>query len=264
MIICALKPLLPGRFPVVTCCGARRPASDVPVLAQMSFLLLLLNASVCHAAGFPAPSGKFTFDGKSYTETATFTNTSITNKSLYLNGEYFTGYVGKEAERRGKGYTAVFRPLVFDYRKFTAVVKLCPENISHGATLLVGGTSCRWFVMRAGSDGRIELSFNNFQVRHPVESLTVTNGQWLTLAITFDLQSRRVIIYANGTRADEVVLPEDFALDVMNDAKWKESDKVVTFTDYANGGTFQGFVAGLLTFNSILAPNQMRRLFPRN
>jgi len=48
----------------------------------------------------------------------------------------------------------------------------------------------------------------------------------------------------------------------MNDEKWKEADKVLTFTDCANGGTFRGLVAGLLTFNSVLTSNQVSLLFP--
>jgi hypothetical protein len=224
---------------------------------------MLLNTLICHAADIPAPSGRFTFEGKPYTGTVTLTNTSVTNGSLYLNGHYHY-HDQRDGRPFGEPYTALFRPLAFDYQQFTAVVKLRPEDISHGATLLAGGTGHRWLVLSADKDGRVELSLNNFQFRHPVASLTVTNGQWITLALSFDLQRRRVVIYANGAGADEVQLPKEFVLDVMNDVKWKEPDKVLGFTDYAHGGTFRGLVAGLLTFNSTLAPNQVRPLFPKN
>jgi len=97
---------------------------------------LVLNIVTCHAAGFPTPSGKFTFEGKRYAGTITPTDTIITNNSLYLTGDY-------------KWPPVAFRPLVFDYRRFTVVVKLRPEIISHGVTLLAGGTACRWFVVNA-------------------------------------------------------------------------------------------------------------------
>jgi len=218
-------------------------------LVGYSALVLLLNTLTCRAADFPAPSGRFTFEGKPYIGTATLTNSIITNSVLYFSGKY-------------EWPPEVFRPLALDYRRFTVVAKLRPESISQGITLLVGGIDCRWFVLDADKDGRVELSFNNHAFSHPVEGLTITNGQWITLGLTFDLQSRSVVVYANGKRADGILLPETLDLQIISDAKWKDSDKHLTFTDGANGGTFRGAVAGLLTFNTVLSANQMRLLFP--
>ena len=215
------------------------------------FLALLLNVMACHAADFPAPSGRFTFDGTRYTGTVTLLDPIITNSSLYLTGEY-------------KWPPAAFRPLIFNYQRFTVAAKLRPEIVSHGVTLLAGGTAHRWFVLNTDKDGRVELSFNNHEFRHAVEGLTVTNGQWTILALTFDLQSKRAVVYANGKRADEIVLPETFNLDIINDLKWRDSDKELTFTDCSGGGTFRGLVAGLLAFDSTLSSNQVRLLFPKN
>jgi hypothetical protein len=218
-------------------------------LAGILLLVLLPGILICRAADFPAPSGRFTFEGKKQIGTATLNDSIITNSSLYVTGEY-------------KWPPAVFRPLVLSYHRFTVVTKIRPDFVNYGATLLVGGTGHRWFIISANKDGKIELSFNNHAFRHPVEGLTITNGQWTTLALAFDLQAKRAVIYANGTRADEIVLPENFDLAVVNDMKWKESDKELTFTDGATGGTFRGLVAGLLTFDSILSPDQVRLLFP--
>jgi hypothetical protein len=226
-----------------------------PNFTKISFLILLQVVSNSYAGAFPAPTGRFTFEGNPYIGTANLTNTVISNNSLHLNGIYFTQF--------GNPSVAVFKPKVFDYRRFTVVVKLQPESSCEKA-LFAGGTSCRWFVMRTDKQGRVELSFNNFQLRHPVESLAVTNGQWITLALCFDLQSRRAIIYADGRRADEVILPKDFDLAVISDATWRESDKVLTFTDYSNGNTFEGLVAGVLIFDAILSADQVLRLFPKH
>jgi len=223
-------------------------SSAAPRLAGYSALVLLLNTICCGAANFPAPSGKFTFEGKPYVGTPIITNAVITNNSLFFPGKY-------------NWLPDLFWPLVFNYQQFSIVVKLRPENISY-ATLLVGGTGHRWLVVNTDKDGRVKLSFNNHQFRHAVDSLIITNGQWTTLALTFDLQARKTVVYANGKQAEAIVLPEAFVLDVMNDEKWRESDKVLTFTDGATGGTFRGLVAGLLTFNSVLSPNQVRLLFP--
>jgi hypothetical protein len=233
------------------------------LLGVLGLLSLLSAAGVStgRAEGFPLLSGKFTFEGKPYVGTATLINTSVTNAALFLNGEYSTDYWG-DGKPGGKGYTAVFRPSVFHYERFTAVVKLRPENISVGAILLAGGVSCRWFVLSSDQDGKVELSLNNRRFRHPIHNLTLTNGQWITLALTVDLQAKAIVVYANGTRVDELVLPEGFVLDVMNDEKWKEHDKVLTFTNYSYGGTFHGLVAGLLTFDTILTGDQLRQLFP--
>lgn len=219
----------------------------------------------CHAADLPTPSGKFTFEGKPYIGTATLTNTTATNASLFLNGVYFFA--------DGKPYTAVFRPTVFHYEGFTAVVKLRPEKEvtpkqdwypAPGNVLLAGGQAHRWLVLRCDRSGKVKLSLNNnnfnYPTNHPIKSLTVTNGQWTTLALTVDLQTKTIVTYANGNRVDELLLPKDFVLDVVNDRQWKEADKVLTFTDYSDGGTFHGHVAGLLTFDAILTDDQACRL----
>lgn len=234
------------------------------LIAAVGLLSLLLapDVSTASAAGFPVPSGKFTFEGKPYIGTAILTNTSVTNAALFLNGEYSTDYWG-DGKPGGKGYTAVFRPSLLHYERFTAVVKLRPEKISAGATLLAGGVSCRWFVLTSDQGGKIELSLNNHAFRHPIPNLTLTNGQWITLALTLDLQAKTIALYANGNRVDELRLPEDFVLDVVNDETWKEHDKVLTFTNYSYGGTFHGLVAGLLTFDAILTGDQVRQLFPK-
>jgi hypothetical protein len=235
--------------------GLARGHAGASISTKISFLLLLQIVSNSYAGTFPAPTGKFTFEGHPYIGSASLTNSVITNNCLYLNGIYFT--------RLGNPSRAVFKPKVFDYRRFTVVVKLQPEN-SCEKTLFAGGTSCRWFVMRTDKKGQIELSFNNLEFRHPVESLAVTNGQWITLALCFDLESRRALVYADGRQADEVILPKDFDLAVINDTTWRESDKVLTFTDYSNGNTFKGLVAGILTFDTILSAEQVRQLFPKH
>lgn len=227
-----------------------QPVSVAMRLVGLVALVLLVSAGPAYGADFPTPSGKFTFEGKRRVGSATLADATITNGWLYLSGEY-------------KWPPALFWPSALDYQRFTVVAKLRPENTSHGNTLLVGGTGHRWFVISTDNDGRVQVSFNNHEFRHPVESLTITNDRWITLALAFDLKAKRAVLYADGKRADEIVLPDNFDLAVINDAKWRDSDKHLTFTDGANGGTFRGLVAGLLTFDAILSPEQVPRLFPK-
>ncbi len=230
-------------------------------------LFTALGVLDCHAADLPTASGKFTFDGKPHIGTATLTNTIVTNASLFLNGVYYTS--------DGKPYTAVFRPSVFHYDRFTTVVKLRPEmemtskqnwQRSPRNVLLAGGPAHRWLVLSCDPSGKVKLSLNNntfnypYPTNHPIKNLTVTNGQWTTLALTVDLQAKSIVTYANGNRVDELRLPKDFVLSVMNDEEWKEADKELTFTDYSDAGTFHGHVAGLLTFDAILTDDQACRL----
>jgi hypothetical protein len=233
--------------------------------AAAAATLSSLHSLDARAADLPTPSGKFTFEGQPHIGTVCLTNTTVTNASLFLNGVYYFA--------DGKPYAAVFRPSVFDYDRFTIVVKLLPENklrpektsqghvlLSPWTVLLAGGESCRWLVLRSNKDGKVELALNNHEFRHAITNLTVTNAQWTTLALTVDLQAKAIGIYANGNQVDRLLLPKDFVLKVMNDEKWKEGDKALTFTDYADGGTFHGLVAGLLTFDAILTGDQVRRL----
>jgi hypothetical protein len=121
--------------------------------------------------------------------------------------------------------------------------------------------SARWLALTVVETNRLELSLNNHRFRHTVENVAITNGAWITLAASFDQETRRVVVYVNGLRAEEIQLPGDFTLDIMNDEKFREYDKVWTFTNYSYGGTFQGLVAGLLSFNVILSDDQVKQLF---
>jgi hypothetical protein len=210
--------------------------------------LMLLSTILAGAADFPKPTGKFTFDGKSYVGAATLEQAVVTNNSLYLSGEYTWPGI-------------IFRPLKFDYDRFTVVAKLRPEKVSDGGTLLVGGLSCRWFVLQTDAGGNVELSFNNHEFRHTIANLVITNGEWITFGLSFDNGSKRAIVYRNGKMAEEIALPEAFVLDIPE--QWRESDKVLTFTDGSIGRSFDGFAAGLLTFNEALSAEQIRKLFPR-
>jgi hypothetical protein len=232
---------------------------------KISFLVFgLINILVCHAQAFPTPAAKFTFEGKPFIGTAILTNTIIQSNALYLNGEYSSDYWGDE-KQSSKGYTAVFRPAIFHYDKFTVVFKARPEDTSgQKRTLLVGGPSFRWLVLSIRDQNHLELSLNNHAFHHLIENVTITNGEWSVLAVSFDLKARKVIVYFNGARAAQISLPPDFVLEIMNDTEFKEYDKAWTFTNYSYGGTFQGLVAGLLTFDTILSDEQVKRLFPKS
>jgi hypothetical protein len=228
---------------------------------KLTLLLFVASISICAATEPLSPSGEFLFDGKHpYVGVATVSNIMVRGKALYLNGKYSTDYWGDD--KKHVGYTAVFRPSNLTYEKFTVAVKLRPEDVSGSkGTLLVGGASARWLALTVVETNRLELSLNNHRFRHTVENVAITNGAWITLAASFDQETRRVVVYVNGLRAEEIQLPGDFTLDIMNDEKFREYDKVWTFTNYSYGGTFQGLVAGLLSFNVILSDDQVKQLF---
>jgi hypothetical protein len=234
------------------------------VKTELAFLFLLAGISLGAGAEIPSPSGEFLFDGKHpYVGSATISNVTVRGKALYFNGKYSTDYWGDD--KKHVGYTAVFRPLNLIFEKFTVAVKLRPEDISGSKkTLLVGGASSRWLALSLAETNRLELSLNNQRFRHVIDLVIITNGAWVTLATSFDLEARKIIVYVNGLRADEIQLPADFTLDIISDEKFREYDKVWTFTNYSDAGTFQGMVAGLLSFNSVLSDDEVKKLFPNN
>ena len=226
-----------------------------------TFLFLLVGTWFSEADTMPAPSGEFLFDGKHpYVGIATVSNVMVRGKAIYLNGKYSTDYWGDDKQH--VGYTAVFRPLNFSYEKFTVAVKLKPENLSEAKkTLLVGGASDRWLALTVGESNRLEISLNNHRFHQTLDNDTITNGVWITLATSFDLEARKAIVYTNGIRAGEIQLPADFILEVLSDERFREYDKVWTFTNYSYCGTFEGLVGGLLSFNAILSDDQVKQLF---
>jgi hypothetical protein len=218
--------------------------------AKRALFLLVITSVHANAEEFPAPSGRFTFEGKAYIGTATLTNATIRDKALYFDGKY-------------RVPAATFWPRAFRYQQFTVVTKLQPGNFTNEIALLVGGTAHRWLALKADYRGQVKLSLNNSDFRQVIERVKVKKGEWITLAVSFDLQTLKIVVYANGVRVSQILLPQGFVLAVVNDAKWRDSDKVWTFTDFSSGDTFQGLVAGLLTFDTVLSDDQVMRISPQ-
>jgi hypothetical protein len=229
------------------------------ILWLSGFVCACLLVSAGLAAELPSPTAQFTFDGKRCIGKAVLNNITNHDRALYLNGKYSTWYDG---DKEGEGYTAVFRPVHFDYRKFTVAVKVQPEDIAE-RTLLVGGTSYRWLALRVNSRGQLQFSLNNDEFRRPIEGVKVARGEWISIAVSFDLEAREVVVYVNGARASLISLPKDFKLAILDSEIWREHDKVWTFTNYSYGGTFHGLVAELLSFDTVLSDEQVHQLFQR-
>ncbi len=220
------------------------------------FFVILINTTVCRAAELPTPTARFVFNGTRYIGTATLINTTIRDNALYLDGKYCY-YCTNASE----GYTAVFRPSVFNYQKFTVATKLQTEDFTNGRTLFVGGTHCRWLAINVNSQGRIELKLNNGRFSRDIEGINLIQGNWASITISFDLTAKKIVVYFNGNRASQILLPPDFVLEIINDSEWNKDDKAWTFTNYSNGRTFRGLIAGLLTFDTILSDDQVLQLF---
>jgi hypothetical protein len=202
----------------------------------------------------------FVFHGK--TQDATENNgpvrlrfTEFRDNALYINGRFGLGREGKEG-----GYTAVFHTPSLNYGKFTAAILFKAESFDARKTnILTAGEGYRWFGLSRSRAGRLEITLNNAKWSREIETAPLDEGKWTSVVCGADFVARRVVVYFNGTKAQEIRLPARFALEVTSSQE-KENEKNWSFTNYGNGTVFHGLVDRLLISNHMLSPGELAGL----
>ncbi|MSU45941.1 MAG: hypothetical protein EXS42_02135 [Lacunisphaera sp.] len=83
---------------------------------------------------------------------------------------------------------------------------------------------------------------------------------WTTIACAVDLPRQQVVIFQDGRRVGEILLPRDFVLDVLKNPQDLPSSNDLSFTNYSNGEVFHGWVDDLIIYNTILPSDELGRL----
>ena len=117
------------------------------------------------------------------------------NKELYLNGNYQYGKDGDD------GYVAIAQLNQFDYGSFTVSLEFKADDFDGDhRTILVGGTSYRWFSIRRNNDGYLELTFNNQQilVKFPEDAQwKLKSGKWYRVICSVNIngENNRILTH---------------------------------------------------------------------
>jgi hypothetical protein len=206
----------------------------------------------------PAPLVHFRFNGNAKNEgkdIAPFElkNTEFRDGALYLNGRY-------EFSRDRNGYRAVFKTPKLNYKAFTVAIRIKAEQFTPGkSTILVGGTSARWFGMNRAESGNLTVTLNNQAFAREIADTQLDAGQWIVVACGVDLRTRRLVVFVNGKKADDFTLPKDFRLNVIG-SSMENSDKNWSFANYSNADVFCGLVDELIIHNRLLTDDEFSRI----
>jgi hypothetical protein len=84
-------------------------------------------------------------------------------------------------------------------------------------------------------------------------------NQWVTLAVSCDLDARQAVVYLDGKKEAAIQLPDDLKLDVVG-TNSEQSDKVWAVTNYSNGNAFKGQVDELVIFGRVLSDAEIKAL----
>ena len=183
-------------------------------------------------------------------ENAPFTEGQV----LYLNGEYFYSV--------DPGYLALAQISRFYYDQFTVSTDFhaLVFDIAEGKdTLIIGGSSYRWFGLRYRND-ELQLTLNNQRFVHTLAGVHLQVGRWYNISASFDLQAKTVVVMLDGELVGTIKLDSEFTLDVIGSAS-DPSDRNFTYTNYSYGGVFHGYVDNLIVFNRALSTDEMRDLY---
>ena len=211
------------------------------------------------------PLAYFAFNGNANnggTGDATFNlrNTHFKDGALSLNGKYDNN-IGGDSD----GYRAICIMPRMDYKAFTVAIRFRPDGFKQwqSNTIFVGGTLSRWLELARSPNGNLKIWINNNlgpYLNHEFVGTRLRENDWNEVCLCVDPPNRNVVAYLDGKKAGEVVLPDGFERDVIGiavkDRKW-------TFTNYGNGGAFQGRIDALIIYDRALNSNEVATIVSR-
>jgi hypothetical protein len=268
--------------------AGERGQTQTSVMAKMQPVLSIILLAVVRVMSANDLVAEYRFDGVTPDVLAKSSgwgtkNVKITGGALYLNGIYENG-----GWRHGCRAVAPVSGLAYEH--FTVSVDFFPLDFSpkrddlpwwfthlparmrdaffdnwrarratDHASILVGGTSYRWMGFRC-RDGLLELTLNNQEYTHRLESARVPTGKWHNLICAFDLERRTVVTLLDGEQLETVVLPVEFKLAIIGSPD-ASKDKKLTFADYSCGSAFNGYADNLLVFGRALDAAEIKRFY---
>lgn len=181
-------------------------------------------------------------------------NTEFIDNTLFLDGVYH--YDG--------GYIAVTELRQLDYEKFTISLDFYPSRFNRESgldTILMGGTSYRWFGLR-WNNNHLELTLNNQDFIHTFQSSKLEARKWHNVICSVDIRNKKITTILDGQLLEEISLTNNFSLEIMgSDAESR--DKEFTFANYSNAHTFVGYVDNFRVFDDALSTNGIEQLYQR-
>jgi hypothetical protein len=176
-------------------------------------------------------------------------NTVFKDNALYLNGKYEHGS-GTD------GYRAQCELPELNYDGFTVALRFKSESFAGTKnTLLVGGTSYRWFSLSRSPEGSLQIGLNNQDLMRAIPDTRIDEDRWYVVMCGVDLKEGRIVAYLDSKKVGEIRLPKGFKLRVATSPA-AESDKLWLFTNYSNARVFHGLIDEFIVFDRMLTSDE--------
>jgi hypothetical protein len=197
-------------------------------------------------AAYPFDAGAVDTTGNS--APMTLLNAPVTNSSLYLNGKYS----GSDPQ----GFVALASITGLSYNSFTVALDFNPADFLFGhESIIVGGTSYRWFSLRHNT-GKLEVTLNNQSQSYVIPNSALQPGRWQSVLCSVNVATRKIVTFVNNTRVADIDLPVGFRFEVVGSPA-ENSDKTLSFVNYSNADVFRGFVDNVKVWSRALSASEI-------
>jgi hypothetical protein len=175
-------------------------------------------------------------------------NAPVTNSSLYLNGKYS----GNDPQ----GFLAIAPITGLSYDSFTVALDFNPADFLFGhASIIVGGTSYRWFSLRHNT-GKLEVTLNNQSQTYVIPNSALQPGRWQSVLCSVNVAARKIVTFVNNIRVADIDLPVGFRFEVVGSPA-ENFEREFSFANYSNADVFSGYVDNLKVWSRALSASEI-------
>ena len=177
-------------------------------------------------------------------------NVEIINNAMYLNGVYkYASY--SEVE----GYEAEIPIYSHDLHSITIYMDFYPISTtrSKDSYVIIKGDKPRQFGLKCEYN-KLVFTFDNGEFAYTFQNTDIELAKWHNVILSLDLGNNNISIVLDKQKLEPISL--DSSINIANGIE----SKYITFANYGDGTTFNGYIDNLMIFKHALSESEVEDL----